>query len=107
MNANNPYFVLEIAADATPGEIERAGRKLLGLIEVGSEKAAHYTCSFGTFDRSPTMIREAMAELRDPKKRARHALLASLLSADVTANSETALDAPLTDAFALAGYSGL
>lgn len=107
MNPKNPYFVLEIASDTTPGEIERAGRKLLGLIEVGSEKAAKYTCSFGTFDRDPTMIREAMAELRDPQKRARHALLASLLSGDANADSAAGLDAPLANAFALAGYPGL
>jgi hypothetical protein len=106
MNPKNPYFVLEIVADATPGEIERAGRKLLGLIDVGSEKAVKYTCSFGTFDRDATMIREAMAELRDPKKRARHSLLASLLATDA-AESNVALDAPLANAFALAGYPGL
>jgi hypothetical protein len=107
MNPKNPYFVLEIAADATPGEIERAGRKLLGLIDVGSEKVVKYTCSFGTFDRDATMIREAMAELRDPKKRARHSLLASLLATDVDSETDTALDAPLANAFALAGYPGL
>jgi curved DNA-binding protein CbpA len=107
MNPKNPYFVLEIAADATPGEIERAGRKLLGLIEVGSEKAATYTCAFGTFDRDPTMIREAMSELRDPQKRARHSLLASLLGGAGAAESAAALDAPLANAFALAGYPGL
>ncbi|MEO8878159.1 MAG: hypothetical protein ABI461_21380 [Polyangiaceae bacterium] len=108
MNANNPYFILEIAPTATPGEIERAGRKLLGLIEIGSESAVKYTCSFGTFQRDATMIREAMSDLRDPKKRARHALLASLLG-DTAAPSSQAeeLDAPLDDAFALAGFPGL
>ncbi|MEO7112014.1 MAG: hypothetical protein ABI183_16340 [Polyangiaceae bacterium] len=107
MNPKNPYFVLEIAANATPGEIERAGRKLLALIDVGSEKVVEYTCSFGVFPRDATMIREAMAELRDPRKRTRHSLLASLLSADAGPDSETALDAPLANAFALAGYPGL
>ncbi len=107
MNPKNPYFVLEIDANATPGEAERAGRKLLGLLEVGSKKTATYTCSFGTFDRDATMIREAMAELRDPKKRARHSLLASLVVAEASAAGETALDDPLANAFALAGYPGL
>jgi curved DNA-binding protein CbpA len=107
MNPKNPYFVLEIAATATPGEAERAGRKLLGLLEVGSEKTASYKCSFGTFDRDATMIREAMAELRDPKKRARHSLLASLVIADASTPRETELDDPLANAFALAGYPGL
>jgi curved DNA-binding protein CbpA len=107
MNPKNPYFVLEIASNATPGEIERAGRKLLGLVDVGSEKAVKYTCSFGTFDRDATMIREAMAELRDPRKRARHALLASLLSSDGSSEDATELDAPLANAFALAGFPGL
>ena len=106
MNPENPYFILEIDATAAPGEIERAGRKLLGLLDVGSEKVVKYTCSFGTFDRDATMIREAMSELRDPKKRARHALLASLLGASA-ASSEVDIDAPLADAFALAGYPGL
>jgi len=106
MNPENPYFILEIDAAATPGEIERAGRKLLALLEVGSENVAQYTCSFGTFHRDATMIREAMSELRDPKKRARQALLASLLGASA-ASSEVDIDAPLADAFALAGYPGL
>jgi curved DNA-binding protein CbpA len=107
VNPKNPFFVLELPSAATPGEIERAGRKLIGLLEVGSEKAAKYTCSFGTFDRDTTAIREAMAELRDPEKRARHAMLASLLAVEEMAASEEAIDAPLPDAFALAGYPGL
>jgi len=107
MNPKNPFFVLEIASNSTPGEVERAGRKLLGLVEVGSEKVAHYTCSFGTFDRDATMIREAMSELRDPHKRARHALLASLLATDPDPDHSPAIDSPLADAFALAGYPGL
>lgn len=108
MKSDNPFFVLELDPASSPGEIERTGRKLVGLLEVGSEKAAQYTCFAGTFARDATMVREAMAALRDPKKRARFAATASLFRAVAPATlSADDLDAPLADAFALGGYPGL
>ena len=71
MNPRNPFYVLEVAAAASPGEIERQGRKLLALLDVGAAKARSYRCPLGTFARDATMVREAMAALRDPPRRAR------------------------------------
>ena len=108
MKVDNPFFVLELATNASPGEIERAGRKILGLLEVGSEKAATYTCFAGTFPRDATTVREAMAALRDPKRRARSAATAMILGGEpLAADPEDEFDAPLPDAFALAGLLGL
>jgi hypothetical protein len=109
MEPRNPYYVLEVAADASPGEIERQGRKLLGLIEVGSAKASTYRTPFGTFTRDETMVREAMAQLRDPARRAKESFLAGLLALDGGEDESipTHLDAPLADAFLIGGYRGL
>jgi hypothetical protein len=48
-----------------------------------------------------------MAALRDPKRRAREATLARLLGVTIERPAEDGPDAPLRDAFALAGYRGL
>jgi hypothetical protein len=105
MNARNAYFILGVSPDATPGEIEREGRKLLGLLEVGSEAAREYVCAVGTFPRDETMVREAMAALRDPKHRAKERCLAKL--ADGAPASEEVVDGPFGEAFLAGGYRGL
>lgn len=107
MRPENPFLVLEIDPGASPGEIERAGRKILGLLEVGSEKAAKYTCFAGTFPRDATLVREAMAALRDPKRRPRFAGTAMILGGPLATETEEELDAPLADAFELADFRGL
>jgi len=105
MNAKNAFWVLGVSPDATPGEIEREGRKLLGLIEVGSEKARTYTCPAGEHPRDETMVREAMAALRDPKRRAKERCLAKLM--DGPRDEHEDMDAPLAEAFLVGGYRGL
>lgn len=109
MNPKNAYYVLELAHDASPGEIERQGRKLLGLLELGAAKAATYTCPLGTFRRDGTMVREAMAALRDPKRRVREALLVRVLAREPADKPfvDVDVDAPLPDAFRIGGYEGL
>ena len=110
MNPRNPFYVLELPSTATPGDIERQGKKLLGLFEVGAERARTYSCVLGTFPRDPTMIREATAALRDPKRRGRDACLVRLLEQDADASPpETKIDAdaPFADAFLVAGLRGL
>ena len=106
MYPRNPFYILSLAPDASPGEIERQGRKLLGLLEIGATKAASYTCPFGTFERDATTVREAMAALRDPQRRAKESCLVSLLAG---AEEEGVLepDSPLEDAFLAGGYRGL
>jgi hypothetical protein len=106
MNARNPFYILELKADASPGEIERQGRKLLALFEVGAAKARSYTCPLGTFERDDTMVREAMAALRDPQRRMKEACLVSLLDGVTRADTYDP-DAPLEDAFLAGGYRGL
>jgi len=109
MNPKSPFYVLELRPEASPGEIERQGRKLLGLFEVGAKKAGTYSCPLGTFTRDETMVREAMAALRDPRRRAKEACLVTLLSAEAAGEGDAALepDAPLEDAFLAGGYRGL
>lgn len=111
MNPKSPFYVLELGPDASPGEIERQGRKLLGLFEVGAKKAATYSCPLGTFSRDATMVREAMATLRDPRRRAKEACIVSLLAADAEGDEEAGAqlepDGPLEDAFLAGGYRGL
>ena len=106
MYPRNPFYVLELGHDAAPGEIERQGRKLLGLFEVGSSKARTYTCPLGTFERDETMVREAMAALRDPRRRAKESCLVTLLAGGEEP-SVRELDSPLEDAFLAGGYRGL
>lgn len=105
MTPKNPYYVLEVPVDATPGDIERQGRKLLGLFEVGAAKARTYTCPFGTFPRDETMVRDAMATLRDPKKRSKESLVAKLFVLPREEPKES-IDSPLVDALAIR-YRGL
>ncbi len=114
MTPRNAYYVLGLAADATPGDIEREGRKLLGLLELGVGKAATYTCALGTFRRDATLVRESMALLRDPARRARESALAAILGTDRPASSvaeharrSAGPAAPLAEALRLAGYRGL
>jgi hypothetical protein len=101
MNAKNPFYILGLATTATPGEIEREGRKLLSLLEVGSAKAAFYEWPGGKLPRDATMVREALAALRDPKRREHHAALVDLVAPRESAapSHATAPDAPFPEAF--------
>ncbi len=107
MHPKSPFYILDLRHDASPGDIERQGRKLLGLFEVGAKKATSYSCPLGTFERDATMVREAMAALRDPRRRAREACLASLLGDDEEHADVHDPDEPLEDAFLAGGYRGL
>jgi hypothetical protein len=106
MNPRNPFYVLELGAEATPGEIERQGKKLLGLFELGVAKARKYTCPLGTFDRDDTAVRDAMAALRDPARRAKEATLVRLL-APTNERVPPEPDAPFEEIFQAVGYRGL
>ena len=77
--AENPFFVLGIAPDASRIEIEREAQKLLGMLELGFEAARTYSTPLGPRPRTPEAVRAAVAQLRDPYQRllaevwARHA----------------------------------
>jgi len=107
VNRDNPFYILEAPAEATPGEIERQGRKIIALLEVGAEKAAHYSCPLGTFPRDATMVRDAIAALRDPKRRMTEAALVQVLGASAPGAAPSDIDGPFEGAFAAAGYPGL
>jgi hypothetical protein len=105
MSPKNAFYVLGLSPDASSAEIEREGRKILGMIELGLAQGKTYSCPLGTFDRDATMVREAMARLRDPKIRLREATIAGLLVGDTKAVRDEP-DAPVLDAFLIGGYRG-
>jgi hypothetical protein len=74
----NPFFVLEVSPHASRAEVERAGQKLLALLEVGSATAGRYDTPFGPATRDPDTVRQAVAALRDPLERIIHELLADV-----------------------------
>lgn len=72
----NPFFVLEIGTDASRPEVERAGQRLLALLQIGSAAAEHYATPLGPAQRDADLVRQALAELRDPARRIEHELWA-------------------------------
>jgi len=72
--ATGAFFVLELPTTATRAEIERAGSKWLGMLELGLARAQIYTTPVGPRARTPELVRAAMAELRDPARRLAHEL---------------------------------
>ncbi len=71
---DNPFYVLELGPECSRAEVERAGQKLLGMLELGMSGADQYRTPFGAGRRDSAKIREAMAELRDPQRRLLHEL---------------------------------
>ena len=86
--AENPFYVLAIAPDASRIEIEREAQKLLGMLELGFEAAKTYATPLGPRPRTPEAVRAAVAALRDPYQR----LLAELWARHAPASLEA--DAP-------------
>ena len=72
----NPFYVLELAPDCTRAEVERAGQKLLAMLELELKGASRFTTPHGAHRRDAALVREAMAELRDPQRRLFHELWA-------------------------------
>lgn len=71
---DNPFYVLELAPECSRAEVERAGQKLLAMLELGMAGSERYPTPFGSGRRDAAKIREAMAELRDPQRRLFHEL---------------------------------
>lgn len=88
--AQNPFHVLGLPADCGRAEIEREGQKLLGMLAVGLSAAKTYDTPLGAFARTAEMVREAMAELRDPERRLVHEMWARM---DPVAGAESATQA--------------
>jgi hypothetical protein len=68
----NPFLVLELSCRATRDEVERQGAKLLALLAAAVESARSYSTPLGVRERTPEMVRSALAELRDPERRLVH-----------------------------------
>ena len=68
----NPFLVLELEPGASRDELERQGAKLLAMLAAGVRHATLYSTPRGRRDRTPEMVREALAELRDPARRLIH-----------------------------------
>jgi hypothetical protein len=91
---DNPFYVLELAPDCSRAQVERAGQKLLAMLELDLAGAPTYPTPFGSGRRDAAKIREAMAELRDPQRRLFHELwvLARPWAAGVREASGSALE---------------
>jgi hypothetical protein len=68
----NPFLVLELAPKAGRSELERQGAKLLAMLAAGLAAAGTYATPLGPRERTAEMVREALAELRDPVRRLVH-----------------------------------
>jgi hypothetical protein len=84
---SNPFFVLEVPIDATPPDVERAGQRLLALLTVGSAGAGTYQTPLGPAPRDADRVRQALAALRDPRRRVLHELWATVVPANGPASS--------------------
>lgn len=98
--ADNPFYVLEVAPDCSRAEVERAGQKLLAMLELDLAGARAYPTPFGPGRRDAAKVREAMAELRDPQRRLFHELWA--VSPYAPASSESPINEELA---ATSGFS--
>jgi hypothetical protein len=76
--ADNPFYVLAVPVTASRLEIERAGQKLLSMLELGLAGAATYQTPLGAQPRTADAVRQAMADLRDPDRRVVAEALAGL-----------------------------
>jgi hypothetical protein len=65
----NPFLVLALAPSATLAELEREGQKLLAMLAAGLADARRYETPFGAHERTPELVRAALADLRDPDRR--------------------------------------
>jgi hypothetical protein len=74
---HNPWFVLGLERSASRLEIERTGQKLLGLLAL-RERPESYATPYGPAERDEALVRWAVNELREPKRRVLHELWAEL-----------------------------
>lgn len=77
----NPFHILELAADCGPMEVERAGARLAGLLELGVKRAKTYATPLGEQPRTAEGVREAIAALGDPNDRLFYELWATVEAA--------------------------
>jgi hypothetical protein len=68
----NPFWVLGLPADASYAEVERQGAKLLAMLAAAVPGSDSYQTPLGAQARTPDLVRQSLAELRDPDRRAVH-----------------------------------
>lgn len=66
---DNPFRVLGLPTGASRIEVEREAARLLGMLALGLEGADRYDSPLGPRPRTPELVREAVATLRDPARR--------------------------------------
>jgi len=66
---DNPFFVLDLPATATAMDIERQGKKLLAMLELGLASVATYSSPLGPRTRTVDDVRRAQQTLQDPARR--------------------------------------
>ncbi|NVB41728.1 hypothetical protein G6O69_28095 [Pseudenhygromyxa sp. WMMC2535] len=71
---DNPFYVLELDPECARAEVERAGQRILAMLELGLSGAQRYPTPAGPQPRDHAKVRAAMAELRDPQRRLLHEL---------------------------------
>lgn len=74
----NPFFVLGVTPQASRAEIERVGQRLLAELAIARESALYYQTPLGRCARTPELVRQALAELRDPPRRLLHEVWAEV-----------------------------
>jgi hypothetical protein len=101
----NPFFVLEVATDASAADVERAGQRLIALLTVGSDSAARCQTPLGTLTRDADMVRQALAALRDPEQRVLHELWAQVAPVDADGSRDNGAE-PWDAATRAFGWTG-
>lgn len=66
---HNPFEVLELRATATIRDVTRQKDKLLGMLELGLDRAKRYSSSIGDKERTADLVRTAAQELERPRSR--------------------------------------
>jgi hypothetical protein len=68
----NPFWVLELPPTVSYVEAERQGAKLLAMIAAALPGAERYPTPLGDQARSADLVRQCLAEIRDPDRRCVH-----------------------------------
>ncbi len=68
----NPFLVLSLPPGAGIEQVERQGQKIMMMLAAGIPDAASYDTPLGPRKLTEEMVREAVAELRDPDRRLVH-----------------------------------
>jgi hypothetical protein len=68
----NAFWVLDLPPTASYAEAERQGAKLLAMIAAAIPGADRYSTPVGARPRTDDLVRQSLAEIRDPDRRSVH-----------------------------------